>query len=221
METYYLQSPDDETPIEETVDAIQELYTQGKFKHFGISNYHTEDVQRIYDYAASKNYVLPSVFQGNYNALARRFDDTLLPLLRKLHMSFYAYSPMAGGFLAKSPEAFKSGGGQGRWDPKRPLGKTYQDRYNKPSLIAALSEWKAIANDAGITKAALAYRWVAWNSILSAEHGDAIIVGASPGKQLGETLKALEDGPLEAAVVEKIDRIWDLVKDEAPLDIYH
>ena len=50
------------------------------------------------------------------------------------------------------------------------------DRDTKPSLLAALSEWEAIAYEARVSKAALAYRWLMYNSRLSAEHGDGMIV---------------------------------------------
>ena len=50
------------------------------------------------------------------------------------------------------------------------------DRDSRPSLLAALSEWEAIANEARVSKAALAYRWLMYNSRLTAEHGDGMIV---------------------------------------------
>ena len=87
--------------------------------------------------------------------------------------------------------------------------------------MKALTEWEAVAKEAGVSKAALAYRWVAHNSILSAELGDGIIVGATAPQQLEETLKALEEGKLGKDIVGRIDRVWELVKDEAPLDNYH
>ena len=76
----------------------------------------------------------------------------------------------------KDAQALSTGSGQGRWDPSSNVGKVYNDRYTKPRLLDALSEWEAIANEALVSKAALAYRWVTYNSKLSAEHGDGIIV---------------------------------------------
>ena len=143
---------------------------------FGLSNFKAEDVRRVYDYAKLKGYVLPTVFQGNYNPVARHYDKTLFPLLRELKIAFYAYSPLAGGFLVKDAQTLSTGAGQGRWDPNSWLGKVYNERYTKPKLLEALSEWEAIASEARVSKAALAYRWVMFNSNLSAEHGDGIIV---------------------------------------------
>lgn len=95
------------------------------------------------------------------------------------------------------------------------------DRDTRPSLLAALSEWEAIAYEARVSKAALAYRWLTYNSRLSAEHGDGMIIGATRGSQLEEHLRAIEDGPLDENIAKKIDKVWELVKDEAPIDCSH
>ena len=57
---------------------------------FGISNYMPADVQRIYDIQSAAKSVLPTVYQGNYNAVARHVEQSLFPLLRNLNISFYA-----------------------------------------------------------------------------------------------------------------------------------
>lgn len=93
--------------------------------------------------------------------------------------------------------------------------------YGEPSLLAALDSWEEVARAAGITKAALAYRWVAYHSAMRFERNDVVIIGASSLKQLQETLTACEEGPLEPEVVKKIQDTWKLVKDEAPIDNYH
>lgn len=222
---------------------MQEVYAAGGYKHvshlrdddadvisllaantynkFGLSNFKGDDVKKIYDFAKSRGYVLPTVYQGNYNPVGRHYDTTLFPLLRELQIAFYAYSPLAGGFLVKDPETFRSGGGQGRWDPNGRVGAIYRHQYNKSTLVEALSEWDSIANDAGVSKAALAYRWVMYNSMIKPEFGDGIIIGASRPQQLEQTLRDFEYGPLEAGIAKRIDAVWDLVKDQAPIDNYH
>ena len=110
---------------------------------------------------------------------------------------------------------------QGRFDKSSFVGQMYHDMYNKPSLVAALKDWESAAEEAGTSKAALAYRWVAYNSILSKEHGDGIILGASKVGQLKQSLEALKEGPLSENVVKKIDEVWEKVKHEAPLDNYN
>jgi len=97
----------------------------------------------------------------------------------------------------------------------------YTTMYGKESLYQALDEWAEIANDAGISKAALAYRWIAYHSALKRENGDAIILGASKVGQLEESLEAIERGPLDEKTVERVDAIWKKVEHEAPLDNYN
>ncbi|KAL8793852.1 MAG: hypothetical protein Q9195_003578 [Heterodermia aff. obscurata] len=220
VETYFLHCPDTQTPIEETLEAIQELYVAGKFRKFGLSNFKASDVESIYNLAKEKGYVLPTVYQGNYNAVSRHYEQDLFPLLRKLNMSFWAYSPIAGGFLVRSPQAIKEGN-QGRFDKETRLGKMYHDLYAKPSLISALEQWELVAKKVGITKAALAYRWVRFNSALQGTHEDALILGASSPAQLEQTLKSLAEGPLPQEVLQDIENIWETVKHEAPIDNYH
>ena len=97
----------------------------------------------------------------------------------------------------------------------------YTTMYGKESLYQALDEWANIANDAGISKAALAYRWIAYHSALKRGNGDAIILGASKVGQLEESLEAIERGPLDEKTVERVDAIWSKVEHEAPLDNYN
>ncbi|KAH8601056.1 NADP-dependent oxidoreductase domain-containing protein [Bisporella sp. PMI_857] len=226
VDIYYLHSPDPSTPLEETLAAIQEVYAAGKFKRFGVSNFSPEDVQNIYDIQSATNSVLPTVYQGNYNAVSRHIETGLFPLLRKLNISFYAYSPIAGGFLTKNAKDLKEdkvdSGRFGAAAKESLHGKLYRELYfNKESLFTALDEWAKIAEDAKLSKAALAYRWIAYHSQLKKELGDAIIFGASKVSQLEETLAAIEAGPLGEDVAKRVDDIWELVEHEAPLDNYH
>ena len=97
----------------------------------------------------------------------------------------------------------------------------YTVLYGKESLYEALDEWGQIAKDAGLSKAQLAYRWIAYHSSLKKENGDAIIIGASKVSQLEESLGAIEDGPLDEKIVERVDAIWKKVEHDAPLDNYN
>ena len=135
-------------------------------------------------------------------------------------MSFWAYSPIAGGFLVRSAQAIKEGN-QGRFDKESYIGQLYHDLYAKPSLISALERWEAVAKRAGTTKAGLAYRWVRFNSALSSADGDGLIIGSSSPAQLEQTLKSLAEGPLPQEVLPDIEDIWETVKDDAPVDNYH
>lgn len=220
VDILYIHAPDTKTPLEESLAAVNEAHKSGFFKRFGLSNFKAEDVQKAYNISKEKGYILPSVYQGNYSAVARKQEELLFPTLRKLGISFYAYSPMAGGFLAKTKQQLLEGG-EGRWEKGTVLGDMYRRLYNKPALLETLDEWESIAKEEGVSKAALAYRWVKYNSALKPEHGDAIIIGASKVGQLKETLTDINAGPLSDQAVRRIDEIWKTIEHEAPLDNYH
>lgn len=215
VDVFYIHAPDAQTDINETVAGVDEVYKAGLFKRFGLSNYAAEDVQKVYDACKAKGYVLPTVYQGNYSPIARRQETVLFPTLRKLNIAFYAYSPLAGGFLTKTAQQIRDGAG--RFSAEA-IGGMYRDMYLKDSYLNALAKWEQIANEEGTTRAELAYRWVSYNSPLSNAHGDGIIVGASSLQQLEQTLTGIEKGRLSEKGVKAIDEIWESIKHEAPLD---
>ncbi|KAF2685089.1 Aldo/keto reductase [Lentithecium fluviatile CBS 122367] len=211
----YLHAPDATVPIAETLEGINEVYKKGIFKRFGLSNFTAAQVQEAYDIAKEKGYVLPSVYQGNYSPIARHLETLLFPTLRKLGFSFYAYSPLAGGFLTKTVEDLDAGAG--RFNDKV-IGGMYNNLYNKPSLREALAEWNSAAEKEGVSKAELAYRWVGYNSALDADLGDAVIFGASKLSQVEQTAEGLKKGGLSEEAKKKIEGIWESVKADAPVD---
>jgi aflatoxin B1 aldehyde reductase len=201
---------------------INDAYQAGYFRRFGLSNFTVQELQGVYDTCKAKGYVLPSVYQGNYSAVARRQETELFPTLRKLGMSFYAYSPIAGGFLSKTREQLTEGKDAGRFAAGHPIASIYNSMYaDKDSYLKALDLWAKAADAAGCSRAELAYRWVTFDSPLSKEHGDAIIFGSSTFKQIEETLGWLKKGSVGKEAKAKIDEIWKIIEHEAPLDNYN
>jgi aflatoxin B1 aldehyde reductase len=215
FDVLYIHAPVSDIPLDDTLAGINEAHKAGIFRRFGLSNYTPEDVQRVYNFAKEKGYPLPEVYQGNYNPLARHMEKDLLPVLRKLGIVFYAYSPLAGGFLTKSAADLDAG--VGRFN-KQALAGMYSAMYDKPSLREALKKWERIAEKEGVTKAELAYRWVAHHSVLT--EGDGIIFGASKLSQIGQTVTGIKRGKLSAEAAKSIDELWETVKAEAPTNNY-
>ena len=215
-----MHAPERRTSMEELLASIDSEYRAGKFKRFGLSNYLAEEVEEVVRICREKNYVVPSVYQGNYSAVARRAEKEIFPTLRKHNMSFYAYSPIAGGFLTKDVATLISGG-QGRWDPNTPRGGVYNALFNRPRMLKGLEQWEKISKETGIPKAELAYRWVAHNSALKGEVGDGVIVGSRNVEQLNQTLSALDKGPLNVQIAEQIEQVWKIVEADSPLDTFN
>ncbi|KAK2793587.1 hypothetical protein FQN52_001174 [Onygenales sp. PD_12] len=223
---YYLHAPDARVPLKETLSAINDLHKAGKFTHFGLSQFSAAEIEQVITIAKENNYILPTFAQSNYNAITRRAEKEVFPLLRQHGIAFYAYSPIAGGFLAKSPEQIKQpssdgDSGAGRWNsPDNVLGTVYGTLYNKPAMLSALEAFNVTARDAGISRAELAYRWIAYHSILSEEVGDGIVLGARNVGQLRATVEGLKRGPLSEEVAGRVSGLWEEngLEGVAPLD---
>jgi aflatoxin B1 aldehyde reductase len=213
---YCIHTPDRRIPWKETLAGANELYKQGAFKRLGLSNFLPHEVEEVIAVAKENNFVVPTVYEGNYSAVARRTETELFPVLRKHGMAFYAYSPIAGGFLSKSKAELTDA--EGRFGAKNPLAPVYNAMYNKPSFVAALDVWDQIARDEGVSRAELAYRWIVYHSKLQGDLGDAVIVGARKHEQLRETVAAIEKGPLSDHAVKRIDEVWESIKADALLD---
>ncbi|KAJ0413520.1 NADP-dependent oxidoreductase domain-containing protein [Aspergillus carlsbadensis] len=219
FEVYYLHSPDRRVPWEPQLSAMTTLHQKGKIVAFGLSNFLAAEVEDIVRIAKENNFLLPTVYQGSYNAIARRPETELLPTLRKHGIKFYAYSPIAGGFLTKDPDQLHNQ--PGRWDPSTYAGEMYHLLYNKPQMLEGLKLWGSIAKGYGVSNAELAYRWIVYHSALKGEYGDKIVFGSKNLRQLRDTLRVIKHGPLDANVVEQIQDVWKLVENVAPLDNYN
>lgn len=216
IDILYIHGPDDSLPPADYAHAFDELYRAGKFRRFGISNFTPAQTRALHAYCQAQGLVLPTVYQGNYNAVSRVIDTTLFPLLRELDMVFYAYSPIAGGFLTKSRRALEEGTVGGRFAVgDNTVGRMYRDFYVKPAMLEGLGRWEELARAQGVSQAELAYRWVYYHSALDPEKGDFVILGASKVEQITQTVEGIRKGPLKPDVVKGIDEIWETVKGEA------
>lgn len=228
LSTFYIHGPDATIPPETWLPTINSLHKEGVFFSWGLSNFSPSDVESIHALCVKNDWVTPTIYQGNFSAFARHMQKTLFPTLRKLGMSFSAYSPLAGGFLARASatELLNSEtGGRFAVDPTDPEGRKgglglYRQMYSdRPVLASALERWADIARQAGCScSAELAYRWVCWDAGLSAEMHDKVTVGASRPDQLMKTVAWVNKGKLGETVCGSVDKLWEEIQDVAPLD---
>ena len=83
VDIFYLHAPDRSVPFEETLEACNKLYQEGKFKKLGLSNYAAWEVAEIWNVANERGWVKPTVYQAMYNAITRMIDEELVPCCRK------------------------------------------------------------------------------------------------------------------------------------------
>ncbi|CAE6392477.1 unnamed protein product [Rhizoctonia solani] len=215
VELFYLHAPDRSTPFEVTFRAVDELHKEGKFDKLGISNYMAWEVAEIVTLCRANGWIQPTVYQGIYNAVHRAVEPELLPCLRKFGIAFYLYNPLCGGWLTGrykdmnvQPEAGS------RFDPNRTDGQTknYRARYWSEPHFQALDVIDKAAKEHQLTIAECALRWINYHSLLKPEYGDAIIIGASRKDHVESNLRDLEKGSLPAAVIEALDKAWEILR---------
>ncbi|KAJ9143392.1 Aflatoxin B1 aldehyde reductase member 2 [Pleurostoma richardsiae] len=208
----YLHQPERTTPFEETCEAMDKAYREGKFKRFGLSNYPASEVEEILQICEARGFVKPTVYEGQYNPIVRGAEKELFPLLRKHSIAFYAWSPAGAGFFAGNYKHVQPGG---RFDPSHNLGKFYGALYLKPAIEAATDRVINLAAEHGIGGHAAALRWTVYHSKLAADFGDAVIIGASSPVQLNSNMDMVEAGPLPQAVVDAFEQLHKEVGDDA------
>jgi aflatoxin B1 aldehyde reductase len=88
----YLHGPDRTTPFAETFEAVDKEYRAGCFEEFGLSNFSAAEVEECIAMCKEKGWVLPTVYQGQYNAITRGGEKDLMPVLRKHGIRFNAFT---------------------------------------------------------------------------------------------------------------------------------
>ncbi|KAL4748845.1 hypothetical protein BDW72DRAFT_144444 [Aspergillus terricola var. indicus] len=218
VDIFYLHAPDRAVPFSETLEEVNRLYQEGKFKKLGLSNYTSFEVAEIVMTCRARGWVRPTVYQAMYNALIRTIEAELIPACRRYGLDIVVYNPIAAGVLAgsyKSPSVPE----QGRFSAQSPTGQTYRDRYFKDTTFAALRNIEAAASRHGLTMAECAFRWLRHHSALrlaaDGDGDDGVVIGVSSLTQLESNLADLEKGPLPVDVVEAFDEAWRLTRGSA------
>ena len=211
---YYLHMPASDIMLEDTLAEINAGYTAGKFEAFGLSNFPAWQVVEVCQFCQREGYVLPTVYQGVYNALNRTAEYELVPVLRNYGMQYYTHGSLASGFLTgKYRKGVPPVRGVDRFAQRRRI-KQYEERYlNRDEMFAALNAIGDAASAAGITSVLeAAVRWTQHHSAVDASLGDAILIGVSRIEQLEPIMRASKQGPLPDAVVEAFEVANDIVK---------
>lgn len=207
LDIYYLHQPDYETPIEETLDAMEELRREGKIRYVGTSNYAAWQIAEILWLAEKKGYPPAVISQPMYNLLARGIEQEYLPFTRRFGVSVISYNPLAGGLLTGKQNLESGPIGGSRFDGNQ----MYLNRYWNESYFGAVNELKALAREHGMSLVEMSLAWVFHNSDVH-----SVLLGASRLEQLDENLRALEKRPLSPEVLAKCDETWERLRGVTP-----
>lgn len=198
VDLLFCHRPDPETPLEETVRAMDIIIKQGKAFYWGTSEWSAGDIVRADAIARQYNLTPPSMEQPEYSMLHRhRFEIEYEPVFRQLGYGTTIWSPLASGVLtgkyAKGvPEGSRGSLKNMQWILR-------EDRIKRANKI------KPIADDLACTMAQLALAWCLKNPNVS-----TVITGASKVEQVHENMKALKVVPkLTKEVMERIEAALD------------
>ncbi|KAK9458671.1 NADP-dependent oxidoreductase domain-containing protein [Lipomyces oligophaga] len=212
VDIFYLHAPDRKTPILETLQTMDKLHKEGKFKIFGVSNYSAFEVSEMVTLARVHGLLQPMLYQARYNCLARTIEPELIPALRRYGIDLVVYNPIAGGLLSGKyqKEVIPTAG---RYAMDNWIGQMIRKRYFTEGHWRALEIIEQAAKKHNLTLPEIAFRWLVHHSMLrlgsaSSQQGDGIIIGISAFDQLVSNLDDLEKGPLPKEILVAVDEAY-------------
>jgi voltage-dependent potassium channel beta subunit len=184
LDLYFCHRPDPNTPIEETVWAMNHLLDKGLILYWGTSMWSAEDILKAHQIATERGLIPPQMEQPVYNMLQRdKVEREYLPLYSRIGLGITSWSPLASGLLTGK---YNGGIPQG----SRASLEGYEwlrHRIITPQNIDLIKQLEPIAKDLNCTMAQLALAWCARN-----ENVSTVITGATSSKQVRENMGALD-----------------------------
>lgn len=197
VDIFYHHRPDPETPIEETMGALDAIVRSGKALYAGISNYYEPEQARTAIRTLKAMGTPMLIHQPRYSMFARTIENGLDDVLTEEGVGCIAFAPLANGQLA------------GRYLNGIPADSraAHDPRYLKPDAITPENVRKAqklneIAKTRGQTLAQLSLQWVLRRDVVT-----SALIGASRPEQIIENCKALDFDPLGEEELKAIDEV--------------
>ncbi|MDY2699648.1 MAG: L-glyceraldehyde 3-phosphate reductase [Lachnospiraceae bacterium] len=198
VDIFYHHRPDPETPLEETMQALDQIVRSGKALYVGISNYKKEQAEKAY--RILKEQKTPFIIhQPRYSMLDRWIEeDGLKDFLYENGIGCIAFSPLAQGLLTGKylngiPEDSRIGSG------KSPYLHAHDLTEEKLGKVRALNE---IASERGQSLTQMALSWVLRDGKVT-----SVLIGASRPAQILENIKALENTHFSEEELKRINEI--------------
>jgi aryl-alcohol dehydrogenase-like predicted oxidoreductase len=182
LDMFLIHEPDPETPLEETLEALDDLIHQGKIHYIGASNIEAWRIAKALGVSERQRFNRFEWVQNGYSLLERRPERDLLPLCAEEGLGFTPFSPLAGGWLTgkySSLDRFPAGSRM----TLRP--EPYAHLRNE-RVLRAIAAFAARARERGVSIAALAIAWV-----LSHPRATAAILGPRKPEHLDPGVEAL------------------------------
>ncbi len=196
IDLYQIHQPDPHTPIEETLDALDDLVHQGKVRYIGCSNFPAW--QAVEAEWTSRHLGLSRFIccQDEYSLLVRKIESDLLPVMERYHLGLLPYFPLANGLLTGkySREEMPEGA-------RLTTTKLLADRYLTEANWQKVERLKKFCAERGHTMIELAFSW-----LLARPGVASVIAGATKPEQLDQNIAATK-WELTAQDLAEIDQI--------------
>ena len=192
IDVYQIHRFDPETPIEETMGALELLVQQGKVRYIGVSSGYAWQLMRALAVSQQRGWAQFVSVQPQYNLLYREEEREMLPLCRAERLGVIPWSPLARGVLTRPRDKTKGTTVRSDNDP-------HADRLYKNADWDIVDVVGRIAGDRGVSMAQIALAWV-----LSRRDVTAPIVGATKATHLADAIAAL-DITLSAEEIEALE----------------
>lgn len=196
VDIFYHHRPDPDTPLEETMLALDHIVRQGKALYVGISNYNAEQTEEAVRILTELGTPL-LIHQPRYSMFDRWVEDGLLDVLEKNGIGSIAFSPLAQGLLTNKylhgilsdSRAAKSHG-------------FLKEKDVNEQVIEQVQKLNLMAQERGQSLAQMALAWVLRDGRMT-----SVLVGASKVKQIEDNVKTIENLDFTNEELEKIEQI--------------
>lgn len=174
---------DDQTPLDETLEALDLLVREGKVRVCGCSNWEVPRLHQALSAAADSGWTPLQSVQPIYNLVDRQIEEELLEFCSSRSLGVLSYSPLGAGFLT----------GKYRRDTAVPAGTRFdvipghQDIYFTDDGFRVMEALRSMADDTGLTMAHLALSWV-----LRRDGITSVLIGARTPRHVDQAFDALD-----------------------------
>lgn len=196
VDIFYHHRPDPDTPIEETMGALDQIVRSGKALYVGISNYNAEEA-RIAIQTLRQMGTPMLIHQPNYSMMNRSIEYGLTQVLEEEGVGCIAFAPLSSGILTNRYLKGIPTDSRAAKDPR--YLKTSDITEKKLAVVRRLN---VLAEKRGQTVAQLALLWTLRNPVVT-----SALIGASRPEQLEENVQAFSKTPLSLEELEEIERI--------------
>lgn len=196
VDLYQCHRYDEETPLEETMEALSDAVRSGKTRYIGLSEWPADQIEAATKLAGVERFVSS---QPQYSLLWRKPEDDVIPVCAANGISQIVWSPLGQGVLT------------GKYSPGTPPPQGtraasdemggFMDRLMQPGVLEAVQHLKAIAEEAGLSLAQFSLAWV-----LREPNVASAIIGASRPEQVEENAAA-SGAKVDPALFAEAERI--------------